>query len=155
MDTYLLVKSLHILSAIVLFGTGLGSAFYKYMADRQADPVPLAMTNRHVILADWWFTTPTIIIQPLTGFWLMHRLGLDLDTAWIRASLLLYVIAGVCWVPVVYLQIRMHGLARHAAETQTPLPADYRRQARIWFWLGVPAFASMLGIVLLMVFKPT
>ncbi len=153
--SYLALKYLHILSMVLLFGTGLGSAFYKWMADRSGDLAHIAVTNRHVVLADWLFTTPTIIIQPLSGLWMAHLLGLPPSTPWIAVSLGLYLFADACWLPVVWLQIRMYHLAAGALAENTPLPARYWRYARIWFWLGVPAFGAMLAILCLMVCKPT
>jgi uncharacterized membrane protein len=151
---YLSLKTLHILSAILLFGTGLGSAFYKFMADRRGEVGALAVVNRHVVLADWLFTTPAIVIQPLTGLALLHVLGLSWNTPWALWSFALYFLAGACWLPVVWLQIRMRDLAEAAWREHTPLPPLYRRYARLWFWLGVPAFGAMVAVVGLMVFKP-
>lgn len=151
--TYLILKYLHILSMVLLFGTGLGSAFYKWMADRSGNVAHIAVTNRHVVLADWIFTTPTVLFQPLSGLWMVYLLGLPLSTPWIAISLGLYVLAGACWLPVVWLQIRMRELANAAAVAQSPLPAQYWRYARVWFWLGVPAFVAMVAVVFLMVFK--
>ena len=150
---YLSLKYLHILSMVLLFGTGLGSAFYKWMADRSGNLTHIAVVNRHVVLADWIFTTPTVIFQPLSGLWMVYLLGLPLATQWIAISLGLYVFAGLCWLPVVWLQIRMRNLADAALIAQIPLPAEYWRYARVWFWLGVPAFVAMVGVVFLMVFK--
>lgn len=151
--TYSLVKTLHILSMVLLFGTGLGSAFYKWMADRSGNVAHIAAINRHVVLADWIFTTPTVIFQPLSGIWLAMTIGLPLTTPWIAASLILYAIAGACWLPVVYLQIKMRDLSAKAVLQNTPLPNNYWRMTRVWFWLGVPAFIAMVLVVALMVFK--
>lgn len=151
--SYLDIKTLHILSMVLLFGTGLGSAFYKWMADRSGNVQHIAVTNRHVVLADWLFTTPTVILQPLSGLWMLHLAGIPLSTPWVAASLVLYAIAGACWLPVVWLQIRMRTLSLAAARHAAPLPDSYRRYARVWFWLGVPAFVAMLAVVWLMVGK--
>jgi uncharacterized membrane protein len=151
--TYAALKTLHILSMVLLFGTGLGSAFYKWMADRSGNVAHIAVTNRHVVLADWIFTTPTVIFQPIGGLWMVHLLGLPLTTPWIAVSLFLFFLAGVCWLPVVWLQIRMQIIASIAAAEASPLPALYWHMARWWFWLGVPAFISMVLVVTLMVFK--
>ncbi|RIX48277.1 MAG: DUF2269 domain-containing protein [Rhodocyclales bacterium GT-UBC] len=151
--SYTLIKTMHILSMVLLFGTGLGSAFYKWMADRTGNPQHIAATNRQVVLADWIFTTPTVIFQPLSGLWMIHLLGLPLSTPWVAISLGLYGLAGACWLPVVWLQIRMQRMAEDAVIRQQLLPPAYWRMARAWFWLGVPAFISMLLVVALMVFK--
>lgn len=152
---YLTLKSLHILSSILLFGTGLGSAFYKYFADRSGNLAAIAVTNRLVVLADWLFTTPTVIVQPVTGFLLLHTLGFGWQTPWVMATLILYVIAAGCWLPVVWLQLRMRDISNLALNSGMPLSTLYRRYQRRWFWLGIPAFIAMVAIVLLMVFKPT
>ena len=123
------------------------------MADRSGNVVHIAATNRHVVLADWIFTTPTVIFQPLSGLWMAHLLDLPLSTPWIAASLGLFALAGACWLPVVWLQIRMQHVAADAVARGTPLPDIYWRMARRWFWLGVPAFTSMVLVVALMVFK--
>ncbi len=151
--TYITLKYLHILSMVLLFGTGLGSAFYKWMADRSKNLEHINVTNRNVVLADWVFTTPTVIFQPISGIWMANIIGLPLTTFWISASIGLYILAGVCWLPVVWLQIRMSKISQTAIDNQKPLPDDYWMYARIWFWLGVPAFISMILVVFLMVFK--
>ena len=104
---YLSLKSLHLLSMVVLFGTGLGSAWYKWMSDRSGNVAHIAATNRQVVLADWLFTTPTILIQPITGGAMLLVLDIPYTTPWVMASVVLYVFAGACWVPVVWLQIQM------------------------------------------------
>jgi uncharacterized membrane protein len=150
---YLTLKTLHILSMVLLFGTGLGSAYYKWRADRSRQLAHIAVTNRHVVLADWCFTTPTVIFQPISGVAMATLAGLPLATPWVALSLGLYCLAGLCWLPVVWLQIRMQKLAEAAVASESPLPDVYWRMARWWFWLGVPAFTSMVAVVALMVFK--
>jgi len=150
---YLILKWVHILSAILLFGTGLGSAFYKYFTYRSGEIRAVAVTDRLVVTADWLFTAPTVIIQPITGFWMLHLLNLSLEPTWIWLSLLLYGIAGACWFPVVVLQIRMRVLSQHCVETGQALGPAYHRMARAWFRLGLPAFFSMVAVVWLMTVK--
>jgi uncharacterized membrane protein len=107
------------------------------------------------VLADWLFTAPAVILQPLTGWWLMQQLQLSWTTPWIVAALALYVVAGACWLPVVWLQIRLRDLAAGADRQQSPLPGDYHRLYRIWFALGWPAFLAVLAIFVLMVARPS
>ncbi|MCP3662739.1 MAG: DUF2269 domain-containing protein [Gammaproteobacteria bacterium] len=150
---YALVKWIHILSATLMFGTGLGSAFYKWNADRSCNLAAIAHTNRIVVIADWLFTTPTVIIQPISGFWLMTFLGITMSQPWIITATVLYIIAGACWLPVVWLQIRMRDISQAAHQNNSPLDQTYHRYARQWFGLGVPAFGCMILIYFLMVFK--
>lgn len=148
------LKLLHILSAILLFGTGLGTAFHGLASNLSRDVRAIAVANRNVVLADWLFTTPAVIAQPLTGVLLAYAEGWALGTRWILAALALYALAGACWLPVVWLQLRMRDMADAAVAAGTDLPPRYRRCFRLWFVLGWPAFAAMAGIVALMVFKP-
>jgi uncharacterized membrane protein len=151
--TYLSLKTIHMLSMVLLFGTGLGSAWYKWMADRSGDVKHIAATNRQVVLADWMFTTPTILVQPITGFALLAVLEIPVSTSWVVWSIVLYLLAGACWLPVVWLQIQMRRLSKTASLANSELSEQYWRYARWWFWLGVPAFSAMVLIVVLMVFK--
>lgn len=150
----LLLKTIHILSAILLFGTGLGTAFHGMASNLSRDVRAIAVANRNVVIADWLFTTPTVLIQPASGLWLAHLQGWPLTTGWIVWSLVLYALAGICWLPVVWLQIRMRRMAELAVAEGTTLPSRYHRYFRVWFALGWPAFAAMIAIVALMVLKP-
>ena len=151
---YDLVKTIHILSATVLFGTGLGTAFHMWLAHLNGDPRTVATVARNVVRADFWFTTPAVILQPASGLALIHLSGVDPSTTWLMASYGLYVLIGLCWLPVVWLQIRARDLAAAAAAGGTRLPAEYHRAMRLWFGLGWPAFLGTMAIFWLMVAKP-
>jgi uncharacterized membrane protein len=152
---YLIAKWLHVLSSTLLFGTGLGSAYYMYFASRTRDPRVAASVVRQVVIADWIFTATTIVFQPLSGLYMMQLAQMPLATAWIWWSFVLYFVAGACWLPVVWLQIRMRRLAEDALHRQeTTLPPLYTTYLRIWVALGVPAFVSLVIVFYLMVAKP-
>ncbi|MFC1748301.1 DUF2269 family protein [Pseudomonadota bacterium] len=151
---YEFIKWLHILSATLLFGTGLGSAFYKWAADRSGNLQAIVHTNKVVVNADWIFTTPTVVIQPITGVWLTYVQGIPLSEPWVMLTLLLYAVAGGCWIPVVWLQIRMRDMAMDSLNKNADLSNTYHRYTQRWFWLGMPAFTSMIIIYFLMVYKP-
>lgn len=150
---YVWLKLLHVLSSTLLFGTGLGSAFYMFRADLSKDINAILFAARNVVIADWLFTTPAVIIQPATGFAMAAIANYSLTSTWIIVSLLLYILTGVCWLPVVWLQIQIRNMAEQAVKSQQPLPAKYRTYMRCWFWLGWPAFISVMIIFYLMVFK--
>nr|WP_315202801.1 DUF2269 domain-containing protein [uncultured Albidiferax sp.] len=154
MSLYLTVKWLHILSSVVLVGTGFGSAFYLFFTNRTRDVAAQAVVTRLVVRADWWLTTPTVVLQPATGLLLVHLAGWPLTTPWLLLSIGLFLLAGACWLPVVWLQIRMAAMAQAAAQSGDALPSRYWRYARWWEWLGYPAFVAMLGVFYLMVAKP-
>jgi uncharacterized membrane protein len=154
MSAYLLVKWLHVLSSVVLVGTGFGSAYYMYFANRSSDIAAQALVSRLVVRADWWFTAPTVVLQPATGLLLAHMAGLPMFTPWLAASLVLFCLAGACWIPVLWLQIRMASMALEAVRSGTELPRLYWQCARWWERLGYPAFVAMLAVFYLMIAKP-
>ena len=155
MDLYLALKFLHVIGAVVLFGTGLGIAFFLFRAQAREAPAAIAATLRTVVVADYVFTAAAAIVQPLTGALLVHYGGYDWCQTWLAASLVLYIVIGACWLPVVALQIKMRDLAEQAVATKAPaLPPHYHRLARLWFWLGWPAFLAMLVMFWLMIAKP-
>ena len=151
---YVVVKWLHIVSSTLLFGTGIGSAWYMLFATLSRDVRAGAVVTKHVVTADWLFTATTAIVQPATGFYMVYLAGYPLHSRWIMWSIALYVLAGACWLPVVWLQIRMRDLAAQAVKDDTPLPKLYWRYFKIWVALGVPAFAAFIVIFWLMVAKP-
>lgn len=154
MPLYLWVKWIHVVSSTVLFGTGMGIAFFMWMAHRRGDVRVIAATARLVVLADSVFTAPAVLVQFGSGLWLLHLTGFTLTTPWVLWALALFVFVGACWLPVVWLQWRARNLAEAAVVADVPLPAAYFRVMRWWFWLGWPAFGSVLAIFWLMVAKP-
>ena len=156
MNTFLLVKTLHILSSVLMVGTGFGTAFYLFWANRSGSVAAQAVVSKWVIKADWWFTTPAVVFQPLSGLWLAHYLGVPWSATWIWLTVLLYAVAGMCWLPVVYLQLKMAKLADKAWQTgANAVPPVYYRYARWWEYLGYPAFCAMVVVYFSMVMKPS
>lgn len=154
MDIYFIIKTLHILSAAVLFGTGLGIAFFMFTSRFAPSIHEKYYAARMTVLADYLFTCPAVIIQPASGLWLIIHGGHDAMAPWLLWSYALYALAGLCWLPVVWLQIRMRAMLADACRAGTPPPARYHLYFRIWFALGWPAFISLVVIFFLMVAKP-
>jgi uncharacterized membrane protein len=154
MTVYFLLKYLHIVGATILLGTGAGIAFFMLLAHRTGNAVVIAGVARIVVIADFLFTASAVVVQPITGWLLARQVGWPLSEGWVLLSLILYVVTGLFWLPVVWMQMRMRDLAREAVEQGHPLPATYHRLFRLWFAFGFPAFAAVLAIFWLMVAKP-
>ena len=155
MDLVLLVRWLHVLGAAVLLGTGAGIAFFMLMARRTGRPELIAHVAGTVVVADVLFTATAVVAQPVTGALLARLTGWPLSEGWIVLSLGLYVLTGICWLPVVWIQLKLRDLARAAAAADgTELPPRFHRLYRLWFALGVPAFTAVLAIVWLMLARP-
>jgi len=154
MNAYLIVKTLHILSATLMVGTGFGTAFYLFWANRSGSLEAQSVVSKWVVKADWWFTTPTVIFQLASGIWMIWKAGWAWDARWIVMTLALYALCGACWLPVVWLQVKMAKIAQTAQQSGGTMPAQYWRYAKIWELLGYPAFCATLVIYFLMVMKP-
>jgi uncharacterized membrane protein len=154
MTAYLVLKYLHVIGAAVLLGTGAGIAFFMLLAHLRGEPAIVAGVARIVVIADFVFTATAVIAQPITGALLARSVGYSLWDGWIFWSIVLYLVTGAFWLPVVWMQMRMRDLAQHAVLCNQPLPAGYYRLFRLWLAFGFPAFAAVLGIFWLMIAKP-
>ncbi|MCC0011549.1 MAG: DUF2269 domain-containing protein [Hyphomicrobiaceae bacterium] len=152
--TYEILKFLHVVGATVLLGTGAGIAFFMVMSIRSRDPGLIAHVGNIVVQADTLFTATAAVLQPVTGLALAWHAGWPITSGWVALSLVLYVVVGACWLPVVAIQINIRNLARTARDSGTELPQHFWRLYRIWLSLGFPAFAAVLAIIWLMLTKP-
>lgn len=153
MEPYFIAKFIHILAAIVVMGTGAGIAFFMFMANRSNNPQAIYITTRHVVLGDWFFTTPAVIIQIVSGLYLMHLLGYSFQSPWFLTVAGLFTFIGLCWLPVLKIQYRLRALAAIDRE-QGEVSVEFKHLMRRWTLLGIPAFAAILILLVLMVFKP-
>ena len=154
MNAYAVVKTVHVISSTLLFGTGIGSAFYMLFASLHRDARVAYFVVRYVVIADWIFTTTAVIVQPVSGAWLVQHAGFAWKSPWLVASIALYLVAGACWLPVVWMQLQMRAMAREAMAAAGPLPPRYWRFFRTWVALGVPAFLALVAVFYLMVARP-
>lgn len=152
MNNYFILKTLHILSSVLLVGTGFGSAFYLFLLQGSKNIEVIRSINRAVVLADHLFTIPCLIIQPLSGWYLMKMMGLSFQAPWLKLTLFLYAIAGACWLPAYFIQIKLSRMAKEAANIES-LPSHYKTYLKIWTLLGIPSFLCMAVIYYLMVSK--
>ncbi|RFA30839.1 hypothetical protein CAI21_04680 [Alkalilimnicola ehrlichii] len=150
---YNLLKTLHIISATLLFGTGLGTYFFMIRAARSGNTEALRVTSATVVLADWLFTTPAVIVQFATGLLLMELLGLSFTSTWFLVVMALSAFVGALWLPVVWMQIVLRNMLRELPEG-APLPPRFSRMVKVWEALGYPAFLSGPLVFALMVYKP-
>jgi uncharacterized membrane protein len=152
---YFAVKFLHVIGAAVLLGTGAGIAFFMLMAHLRGNVAVIGGVARIVVIADFIFTATAVVIQPVTGIWLAWHANYSLWDGWIFLSILLYIVTGIFWLPVVWMQMRIRDLATDAAARNVPLPRLYHRFFWWWFAFGFPAFAAVIAIFWLMIAKPT
>lgn len=153
MDNYLLLKLVHIISAVVVAGTGTGIAFFMFMASRTKNPQVIFNTAKIVVIADWVFTAPAVITQFVTGILLMNLLGYSYSSSWFLAVISLFVFIGICWLPVLRIQYKLKDLSE-VSLGDNEVGSEFNKMMRYWIALGIPAFIAILVIFWLMVFKP-
>ncbi len=153
-DTYLIIRTLHILSATILFGTGIGIAFFMFRSYFTDDIHEKLYAARNTVLADYIFTLPAVILQPVTGLLLIRQVGYDWTDLWLIITYVIYIIAGACWLPVVWIQIELKKMLIRCAKDGTKLPTRYHTLFKIWFIFGWPAFIGLVIVFFLMVMKP-
>ena len=153
-EIYAWVKWLHVIGAAVIVGTGLGTAFHFWITMRREGPGAIAAAGRSTVLADWLFTLPAVILQPVTGIFLARAAGYPLTATWILAAAALYALTAACWIPVVFIQRRLRDLAEESARSGAALPPEFHRLARLWVALGWPAFIAMATTLWLMIARP-
>ena len=155
MDWYPIVKTIHIISSTILFGTGIGIAFFMWWANKTGDLPAKIFAARTTVIADLIFTTPAVIVQPISGLILIDLIGYDYLDLWLVITYILYIFAVICWLPVVWIQIRLRNILIESINDKKDLPYEYYKLFKIWFYLGWPALTSFISIFFLMVFKPS
>ena len=155
MTLYFAIKFLHVVGAAVLLGTGAGIAFFMLMAHLRRDPTIIAGVARIVVVADFLFTATAVVLQPVTGIWLAWHTGYSLWEGWIALSILLYLVTGAFWLPVIWMQMRLRDIASSSAAKGHALPLQYHKLFWLWFAFGFPAFAAVLAIFWLMIARPS
>ena len=154
MDIYLIIKTIHIISSTILFGTGIGIAFFMFRSYFTKNLHEKLYAARGTVIADYIFILPAVIVQPLTGLWLVWQSGYGWMDLWLTTTYGIYIIAGLCWLPVVWIQIKLKNILIECVDKGTELPPLYHKLFKVWFFLGWPAFVGLVAVFYLMVAKP-
>jgi uncharacterized membrane protein len=152
--SYALLKTLHVLGAILLVGNIIVTAWWKASADRTRDPRIIAFAQRQVTLTDLIFTLGGVLLLAGAGYAMLLQGPWSLTVGWLSWGQTLFIATGVIWLAVlVPVQLRQARLAS-AFAAGAPIPAQYWSLARLWMGFGALAVLLPLVAVVLMVFKP-
>ena len=154
-NSYLWLKSLHLLGVVLFLGNIIITGWWKTMADRTRNPVIIAFAQRQVTLTDWVFTVGGVILVLAGGVGnaLLHDMDY-LHTYWLAWGTWLFIASGIIWVLVLIpIQIAQDKMARQFANGGE-IPARYWQLGRLWIVFGT--LATLLPMINLywMVFKP-
>ncbi|MBL4735110.1 MAG: DUF2269 domain-containing protein [Flavobacteriales bacterium] len=146
---YHILKLIHIVSATLMIGAGIGSAFYLFLSYKRYQASTLKDVLKLVVMADSVFTAPSIIIQFITGLMLSNMLSLT-STDWFLIVMGVSGLILVMWLRAAFLQIKL----RKILEKENEITPEFHYLMKVWFYLGVPSFLGALYLYYLMVYKP-
>ena len=154
MNTYLALKSLHILGVVLFVGNIIVTGWWKVQADRTRNPAVIAFAQRQVTLTDWIFTFGGSTLVVVGAYANVYLHDLPLDATWLVWGQALFFLSGLLWVAILIpAQIKLARLARGFAGGG-PIPDEYWRLNRIWLWIGILATVLPAANLYFMVFKP-
>jgi uncharacterized membrane protein len=154
MDSYLLLKSLHIVGVVVFIGNIVVTAWWKVMADRTGDPRIIAFAQRQVTLTDWVFTFGGIVLLAIGGYGNAGLNHIPMTISWLAWGNGLFIASGLIWIGVLIpLQVKLARIAR-AFSDGSAIPDTYWRLERLWGVFGILATVLPLANIPIMVFKP-
>lgn len=146
---FLLVKWIHVLSAITAVGANITYGIWMARAARQPAALPFVLHTIKTI--DDWVANPLYFLLLLTGLTMAFILPVPLTTPWLLTALVLYAIATVVgmlvFVPVFRRQIGV-------LETEGAGSQHYQTLARRARILGIVVGVDVLIITFMMVVKP-
>lgn len=147
--SYQILKLIHIVSATLMIGAGIGSAFYLFLSYKRFAVSTLKDVLKLVVLADSIFTAPAVVVQFITGLLLSNMLNMT-GTNWFWVVLAVSGVVLVMWLRAAYLQIEL----RKMLETENEVTPSFHHKMKVWFYLGIPSFLGALYLYYLMVYKP-
>jgi len=152
---FTVIKFLHVMSAVLLLGTGLGLAFFLFRAQQSKDSQTILFALNNTLIGDIVFVGPALFVLFGSGHWMLRNGAHSVREPWMIASLALIMLVGLCWVLAVFLEWRMrNGLRASAQQGAAVLPPKHGLYHRLWVSLGLIAFPTAVVILVLMVIKP-
>jgi len=155
-NTYLWLKTLHLLGVVLFLGNIVIVGWWKFMADRTGNPQIIAFAQRQVTLTDFIFTGggSTLLLAAGWGNAALH--GMDIFAIrWLSWGFWLFTISGSIWVAILIpIQIRQARMARGFANGGE-IPSKYWQLGKQWMAWGTIATLLPLLNIYWMVFKPS
>ena len=150
---YTLYKMFHILAVILFFGAGLVSALNKIRADLSKDFNSIRFAHRQIVFLDLIFTIPSGILIPISGLLMVYEANLNFSEPFIKWGIILYLIAGLSWLPAWRIQYKLLKIIDAGEGTFKEEFQKYQKLSRAWALLGIPAGISSVIAIWVMVNK--
>jgi uncharacterized membrane protein len=138
MDLFFVVKSLHVLSAVVLVNVRFCVAFWFWSWHRKSDKPENLITFKSIATVERLLAAPIWATQLLSGIVMLYLTGYDWLDTWLILSYTAFVIALLAGLATLRLSLRLSKLL----PTGSSLPASQRGLIRRGLWLsGLSLFA--------------
>jgi uncharacterized membrane protein len=154
MNTYLLLKLVHVIAVIIFIGNITLGLFWMRQANKTGNFSIISFTMKGIISSDKWFTIPGVVIITAAGISAAMRAGLPLlRTGWIFWSLVLFSISGIIF------SVRLAPLQRkilHMTENNSTKEINddaYKSHLRQWETWGLLALVTPVAAMVMMVLK--
>jgi uncharacterized membrane protein len=155
METYLILKTIHIIGAILFLGNIIITGWWKFMANRTGNPVIIGFAQRQVTLTDFVFTAGGAATLLAAGITNILIYDISLTTNWIMWGLGLFTLSGIIWGTILIpIQIKQ---AREAKQftADTVISEQYWKRELQWYIYGITATILPLINIVFMVMKPS
>ncbi|NOU94668.1 DUF2269 family protein [Paenibacillus sp. LMG 31456] len=146
---------LHVLGAILLVGNIFTAAFWKVKADIKGDLAAIHSATKNVMLADYIFTIPGLILIIVTGSLMALKAGYSMSGFnWLTLSLTLFSLTGLIWLAL--LLPLQRSMIRHSAQSLEAgtLSKAYRKASLYWAIFGTIGTLIPVVVLYLMISKP-
>lgn len=148
MSVYLVVKFVHVFTAIVAIGGATGWSLVQRLAMR--DPTHLVFAVRSSKLLDRVLFGPGLLVLLITGLW-MAATNWSLALFWVRAALIIVVIVLVLIYGIVGPNL---GRLAHVLDADGPASPNRQQPERMAYLVGLISSILIVVLIWLMVIKP-
>ncbi|MCQ6560562.1 DUF2269 family protein [Paenibacillus mendelii] len=145
---------LHVVGVVIFVGNIITAAFWKVRADVQKNPVIIHSAVKNVMLADYVFTLPGLILIIVSGIIMAVQADLSMrGLNWLTVSFILFAVTGAVWLAVLIPLQR--AMIRHSAASieSGSMSSEYSRVSRLWAVFGIIATVLPVAILYLMISK--
>ncbi len=150
-----LLLVLHVMGGIFFLGNIITAAFWKLRADAGGDLHQIWRTATNVLIADYVFTLPGIVLLLTTGHMMVANSGYELfSLSWLGISYFLFCLSGLIWLLI--LLPTQNQMIKHAKNSldQGKLTNEYKKSSKIWNVFGSLSTILPIIVIVLMLVKP-
>jgi uncharacterized membrane protein len=154
MNTYALLKLIHIIAVIIFLGNIITGLFWMRIANKTNNLPIISFTMKGIIISDKWFTIPGVIIITAGGFTAAIEGGLPLlRTGWIFWSIVLFSLSGLVFAwKLAPLQRKIFQITANAGKDNFNHKL-YHSCLKQWEMWGLAALLTPLAALVMMVLK--